>query len=909
MNHEDVQRALAVFDAVVSKFPDERSELLAQLCGDHEEIRARVERMLAEDDQNGTAQPTFEIGTGANLIAELSLGVERPPAQIAGNAVIKELGRGGVGVVYEAKQEDPARLIAVKVLRRNFDRGDALKRFRREAHVLARLNHPNIATVYDAGVGEVLFDEAPPETAAFIAMELVDGEPLDKFLRRTRPDTRAKLALFVLICDAVAHAHAEGVTHRDLKPDNILIDGEGIPKVLDFGVARMSNNEASLATLQTEAGQLIGTTAYMSPEQASGDPTLVGPRSDVYSLGVILHEMLAGDPPLDMRGLSVVEALRMVTDTEPPSLGSIAPRFRGDLETVVAKALSKEPQNRYLTAAEIGDDVRRHLESRPITARPRSKAYEFRRFVRRNNVIVSGIAAVFVALVAGATGTAISLRQALETQAQLEEANASLERVAEFQADVLEDLNASRFGQSLVDALRQEFLSGTDMGVAPSNDTADDLSAFDIVASRVNATNVSREVIRSNILQPAEDRLSPEFDSEPLIKAELLTAIGRIYNELGLFDDAIRVAHDSRALYHTHGDRNTINSVRATSLLGRAYQNSGRLVDAEAYFREALADLSLSARPYRLQRLHLLNRLGDLLRRTGRQDEALDTFATVIATADPDLRTHRRQVLAARNNTAVISMERGDFQVALDEFLEVRSLLIDEPGAPGDRLRVNLNNLMAVYFRLGDIEKAEPYARELVDDTDRRLGTDHPDTLLANNNLARILIDTDRPQAALEILVPLNERAAAHLPRHNEVRLTAAANLIDTLILLERYREARDVARALLVHRRDAQPVDEFQVSQTLEQLGICLIELGALEEANSVLTECVEIREGINPDHWLSFWARHLQGVAGLGADNHTAARAAIDEAGLGLRERWSDVTPTRRAWIDGWIYRWSIP
>jgi WD40 repeat protein len=339
-----------------------------------EEFLSRLER----ECQDGAAAPS-RLPDG-------------PPPDVTGYRVIRLIGRGGMGAVYEAEQDNPRRPVALKMIRPGIGSPDIVKRFTREAHVLGRLHHPGIAQVYAAG----LADDGQP----FFAMELVQGPPLLQYAHEQQLDAGARLGLMARICDAVQHAHDHGIIHRDLKPANILVDETGQPRILDFGVARATAVDLQ-TTAGTEIGQVVGTLAYMSPEQVGGDPAAVDRRSDVYALGVILFQLLAGHLPYSLQGLPLAEAARMIHDRDAERLGSVNTSLRGDVETIAAKALEKDKDRRYATAVALAADLRRYLAGEPIMARPASAWYQFRKFARRNKAAVGGAAATFTALVAG----------------------------------------------------------------------------------------------------------------------------------------------------------------------------------------------------------------------------------------------------------------------------------------------------------------------------------------------------------------------------------------------------------------------------------------------------------------------------------------------------------------------------
>jgi WD40 repeat protein len=334
-----------------------------------------------------------------------------------------------MGAVYEAEQDNPRRPAALKVIRPDLVSPALLKRFGQEAQILGRLHHPGIAAIYEAGIAE---DGRP-----FFAMEFIHGLPLDAYARLRGLTAAACLELLARVCDAVQHAHDHGVIHRDLKPGNILVDEAGQPKVLDFGVARATDADLQTTTGRTETGQLFGTLSYMSPEQVAGDPAALDRRSDVYSLGVILFELLAGRLPYPLEHLSLLEVAAVIREQEPSRLGSINTAFRGDVETIVGKALEKDKARRYASARELAADIRRHLGNEPIRARPPSALYHLRKFARRHKALVGGVVATGAALVLGLVGTTLfAVREARQRgQAEQHAREADHEkREAQFQA-------------------------------------------------------------------------------------------------------------------------------------------------------------------------------------------------------------------------------------------------------------------------------------------------------------------------------------------------------------------------------------------------------------------------------------------------------------------------------------------
>jgi len=354
---------------------------------------------MSEEPTSAGTSPTQEkiSESDATLTPEGQQVIAAPPhpASIGRYRIIRLLGEGGMGAVYEAEQDQPRRRVALKMIRSGWASPEMLCRFELEFQVLGRLHHPGIAQIYDAGAIEAGFGAQP-----FFAMEMIHGKTLIEYANHKRLTLSERLALMVRICEAVEHAHQRGIIHRDLKPGNILVDETGQPKILDFGLARLTESDVQ-ATRQTDMGQILGTLPYMSPEQVLADPLALDTRSDVYALGVILYELLAGKLPYQLSP-HLHEAVQTIQRVDPLPLSSLNRACRGDVETITAKALEKDKTRRYGSAAELAGDLRRHLEDRPIAAKPASTAYQVQKFARRNKALVAGVAAVLVTLLAGA---------------------------------------------------------------------------------------------------------------------------------------------------------------------------------------------------------------------------------------------------------------------------------------------------------------------------------------------------------------------------------------------------------------------------------------------------------------------------------------------------------------------------
>ena len=395
------ERLFAVFSAARALEGAAREEHLARECGADAALLAEVRALLAHDvpDDRPTVDRAATLVAAAAARALEAAGGAVAPERVGRYRIVRKVAEGGMGVVYEALQEHPARTVALKVVRPAVATPGALRRLELEAETLAQFSHPGIAQIYEAGA-----HDGPLGRQPWFAMEFVRGVRLDAWARTASPTVAQRVALLAQVAEAVHHAHQRGVVHRDLKPGNVLVQEDGRPKVLDFGVARVASGDGRGATVATQAGQVLGTLPYMSPEQLSGRAADVDVRTDVYALGVVLYELLVGRLPIDVDTDSIAVAARRVSEEVPPALGTIDPRLRGDLETIVAKALGKDREDRYPSAQAFADDLRRHLADEPIQARPPSAMYVLRKFARRHRALAATVALLVATLVAAAVG-------------------------------------------------------------------------------------------------------------------------------------------------------------------------------------------------------------------------------------------------------------------------------------------------------------------------------------------------------------------------------------------------------------------------------------------------------------------------------------------------------------------------
>ncbi len=710
--------------------------------------------------------------------------------RIGGFLLTRVIAVGGMGTVWEALQGSPRRVVAVKTMRAGITSPHALRRFEYEAQFLARLRHPGIAQIYDAGVHEEDGERVP-----YFAMEYIpDALPITAYAQRHMPGRRERLEMFAKVCDAVHHGHQKGVIHRDLKPSNILVDAAGQPKVIDFGVARSTDSDLAVTTLLTDAGQLIGTLRYMSPEQCAPDPPDVDTRSDVYALGVILYELLTGLPPYDLSRTPVHEATRVIREQAPARPSTLVGALRGDIETITLKALEKDRARRYDSAAALAEDVRRYLRREPIAALPPSVIYQVRMFARRHRAVVNGALAALAVLLAGISGTTWGLVR--------ERARASeLEEIAEFQGGMFSRTDAFVMGSRL----REDILAeASGAGIRAGMEDAD-VAKLERLLGDVNFTSVGRRSVSRNVLEPALEEMSTKFANRPALWARLLQTAAYTYVMLGLHREA--EPHLRRTLEvcrHALGDnhRDTLRSMArygdtlhalgdfdeadallveavdrarrflggddpdtlvALTYLGGLRMDQDRPAEAEPHYRDALEGRRRVLREDDPDTLTSMNNLGVALLRQGNLPEAEQILTQALNTSRGVLRENARGTLALHSNMGRLRLEQGRLDDAEDHFGKAlegcrRSLGDDHPRTLG-----SLSNMGDLRRAQGRANEATQLHRQALDGLLRQFGEDDWRVANARLGLGRDLIVLGRFEEAERELLEFTR--VAGLPR------------------------------------------------------------------------------------------------------------------------------------------------
>jgi tetratricopeptide (TPR) repeat protein len=511
-------------------------------------------------------------------------------------------------------------------------------------------------------------------------MELVRGRRLDQWARDRRPDLKQRLQMLIEICDAVQHAHQQGVIHRDLKPSNILVTEQNRPKILDFGVAtavRGNGASAPVETLHTATGQIVGTLQYMSPEQVAGDARSLDTRSDVYALGVIGYQLLSDRLPYDVSDKTIPQAMRVIQDEQPSRLGTIDRNLRGDLETIVFKALAKEKQQRYGSCAELGADVKRYLNYEPITARPPSAWYQARKFARRNKTLVGAAALLMIVLIAGVTVSTIALFDARRSRRD------ALDRLEEAEGARQAAEQVSRFLM---------FLLQPDPGQPPGTD-----------------------VTVRQVLERANQIVTDQLSDQPLVEAELRRTIGRIYGSMGEIDTAQRQLERSIELLRgVLGDQH-VRTIIVRDELSRMLTQAGRTVEAGKVYRELLAGARRTLGEDHAATLNVMDNLALNLDNQGLLDEALALHREALDRRRRTQGDDHPDTVQSLHNLGSSLMLAGDFAQAAAMFEQATQKRRQLLGAEHPLALVSAAAWGDALVKLGRPEEAEPLLREAAD--------------------------------------------------------------------------------------------------------------------------------------------------------------------------------------------------
>jgi eukaryotic-like serine/threonine-protein kinase len=859
------------------------------------------------DDPTLPGQPadddlTVPLGPPAGPAGEDDVGAVFGPYRL-----VRRVGSGGMGDVFEAEQREPIRRrVALKVIKQGMDTRAVVARFDAERQALALMDHPCIAKVFDAGATE--------RGRPYFVMEYVEGEPITDYCNRRQLPTRERLELFARVCEGVQHAHQKAVIHRDLKPSNILVaesDGRPVPKIIDFGVAKATTQRLTELTMFTELGQLIGTPEYMSPEQAAANDDDIDTRTDVYALGVVLYELLAGALPFEsgeLRKAGYDAIRRIIIEQDPPRpstrFGSLGARttqvaayrgtvpqrlrgeLRGDLDWITMKALAKERDRRYETANGLAADVRRHLRNEPVTAGPPSTSYRLGKLVRRNRSAFA-VGSLLVLLLA-----ALAVSMTVQAGRLTRERDRTAVQAAKAQKTT-------------------EFLQSMLGGISPAT-------------ARGRDTKLLEEILTST-----DRRAQAELAGQPEVQAAIRGTLGLTYTALGKFPEALANLHAADSLQTSLLGATDEATLVTRRQLGVALMRAGRHAESETQLRAVLEAARAAKGPDAVVTLATMVDLADLLSRSGKHGESLElgeaavaaygrlpaaapvdalrakvVLALTLANAEKQadaatlltdavagytaaLGADHPQTLGAKATLAVIQQYTAEPEVALRTYDEVIAASTRINGLDHPETIKMRSNLAAYYITLGRLDEAEAVHRALVDATTRIYGPENVETIVSLQNLGTTILAQGRQAEAEKFLDDLLATCRRSLgPEHR--RTLATMSLLASLYDQQRrFREAADMLGRIARDSRANNGENHPAVVINYYNWAAKLQDLGDQRAAEPVFREALERHQrgggGDKP-----YVAAILNGLGmAVGARGDAAGADSLLAAGLAMRER----------------------
>ncbi len=699
--------------------------------------------------------------------------------------LLESIGEGGMGTVYLAEQTEPFhRRVALKLIKLGMDTYQVVARFEAERQALAVMDHPNIAKVYDAGKTET--------GRPYFVMEYVQGVPITQYCDHHKLTMPQRLELFIELCHAIQHAHQKGVIHRDLKPSNVLIavqDDKPIPKIIDFGIAKAIGHRLTDRTLFTEQGQLIGTPEYMSPEQAEMSGLDVDTRTDIFSLGVVLYELLVGVLPYDpqtLRSASFGEIQRIICETDLPkastrfrNLGdtqtsisvhrktdptSLMRQLKGDLDLITMKAMAKDRTQRYASASELATDVLRHLKNESILASPPKTMYRFKKYIKRHKTGVAAAALIILTMLIGITGTSIGLIKAIQA-----------EKVAKSEAKTAQEIS--------------EFLQGLFMVSDPNEARGNTITAREI-------------------LDKGAERIRTELADQPIVQARLMNTMGVVYWRLGLYQQATSLLNEAVKIQRqVLGDKH-LDISASLNTLAILYYTQGDYSEAEQLFREALSIRRIIQGYEHLDLADCLNNLAMTLKAMEKYTEAEPLYREALGIRRKLLGNENTQVAQSLNNFGKFLYDRGNYAEAeplLRESLAMNRKLL---GQEHPEVSANLSNLALVLRERGEYGEAESMFQEVLAMDRKFFGENHPYVAATLQNLGALLL------------------------------------------VMEEYHRAEIAFLETLDIKRKTFPENHWQLATAKSLLGSCYTHTGQYVEAEKLLLESYQIIKNQFSEH-----------------------------------------------------------
>ncbi|MGB0714839.1 MAG: protein kinase domain-containing protein, partial [Phycisphaerae bacterium] len=834
-------------------------QLLDDRCADDLTLRRELEIMLRQDGASDAMVAALDAGRIVDDLSGFETDESVVPALIGPYKIVRKVGEGGMGVIYEAEQESPRRRVALKVLRPGVVDQKLLKRFHHESHVLGQLQHPGIAHIYEAS-----FERTNEHQFPYFAMEFIEGKPLDVYALEKKLTIRERMKLLARVADAVQHAHQKGIVHRDLKPANILVveqsttfdshasnsffDGIGQPKVLDFGIARVLDADLQAVTVHTDVGQLVGTLAYMSPEQVLGVSDAIDTRSDIYALGVILYKLLAGKLPHNVSGQSVPEAARMIREMEPTSVSSFDASLRGDIETIIAKAMEKDPERRYLSASDFAADVRRYLSDEPIVARPASAFYQLSKFARRNRALVGGVLTTILALVIGLVSTIYYLIDSQQQRDVARAANTRLGRVVDYQSAMLMGIDAEEMGRKIMSTLRKEAEAAVASG-GENNQPIHD--GFEQVLSMISGSTVASRAIDDAIMSPATITLDEELTDEPGLRAELRSSLVDIYRNIGLEEKALLQARSELKTLQSLRGEDDPTTLSAQNRVCEILLNLDEPNKAEPLLMDLVDRRRRVLGSNHIDTLITERNVGILLSQLGKQSEANEKLNHVIARMEQSLGVKHVETLDTRRHLGDNYSAERNYVKSREEYQRVYDELESEFGDESKEAIAALSRLAKSLFNNRKYEDTLPLYRRITANLAETKGSDHPETLRARRNLGNTLTEMGRFDEAEVIVLDTMQRQRSVFGPSHPGTIASIGSAVRLMIRSQRWDQAESYGKeALEAALRTAGPNDS-RTWIARANLATVYFKSSQLDQAESLARVNVDaIAQGLGKDH-----------------------------------------------------------
>jgi tetratricopeptide (TPR) repeat protein len=806
----------ALFEEALSRPLAERAVFLEQACAGQPELRAAVDALLAAHGRWGNVldKPpqalgeTVDSGPDPAAASVLAVTGDYQPQAVAGVVIagrytlVEKIGEGGMGEVWVAKQTEPVkRKVALKLIKAGMETRAVVQRFEQERQALALMDHPNIARVLDGGM--------TPDRRPFFVMELVNGAPLTRFCDEVRLTPEGRLELFVPICQAVQHAHQKGIVHRDLKPSNILVtlyDGKPVPKIIDFGVAKATGGKLIDESLSTNFGAVVGTLEYMAPEQAGLSAVDIDTRADIYSLGVILYELLTGLKPHDgqrLRKAALTEMVRIIQEEEPskpstrlstneslPSLAALRqtePRklmamLRGELDWVVMKCLEKQRDRRYETANALARDIQRYLAQEPVEARPPTAGYRLSKFLRRNKGAVVAASLVLLVLLGGMIGTSIGMVQAQWARAaEAERADGESRAKVDAQAARDDEAKERAYAEAIAQFVKDDFLALTSVEGQ----------------ERFGGAGLTRNATLRELLDRASEKLNERKDLAPRTEAELCWIIGVsyrglgdaaraipflqrsvelhrqasgpagpatlnaqnslavAYNAAGQYSKAVRLNAEALKLWKAKAGTDSPRTLFWMARLAASYRFAGKLDLAVPLYEETLTLQKAQLGADHPETLNTMSNLGEAYKTVGKLDRAVPLLEETVKRCQANLGREHRGTLNSMSNLAAAYKDAWKLDLALPLCADTLKLQKAKLGPEHPDTLSTMVTLALAYLAVGKTDLAVPLCEETLKFSKAKLGPEHPVTLIRMGCLA----EAYRVAGKLELALPLCEEA------------------------------------------------------------------------------------------------------------------------------------------------------